>query len=229
MDAEKFGAFIQSCRKELGLTQAELAEQLHVTDKAISRWERGVGFPDIKLLEPLAEALGVTLIELMQSRKIEEDLTKDTASALAAETVNLMQEQQKLSVRRRVILVIGSILISAAELFLLYLALFAQLQPRWTRYVLYAIGILGGSIGAQSLRYIVTKQYLQSTPKTVWSTWQMQVLTAVAVAGALLFLLSWRFNRGDPTWQIVAMLAGLAMLLPAVLYYANHEFDFDDE
>ena len=42
MDAEKFGAFIQSCRKDLGLTQAELAERLHVTDKAISRWERGV-------------------------------------------------------------------------------------------------------------------------------------------------------------------------------------------
>jgi len=57
----------------------------------------------------------------------------------------------------------------------------------------------------------------------------MQVLTVVAVAGALLFLFSWRLNRGDPTWQIIAMLAGLAMLLPAVLYYANHEFDFDDE
>ena len=229
MDAEKFGTFIQSRRKDLGLTQAELAERLYVTDKAISRWERGVGFPDIKLLEPLAAALDVTLIELMQSRKIEEPLTKDSASALAAETVSLMQEQQKLSIKRRVILMVGSVLIGAAELFLLYLALFADLQPRWTRYVLYAIGILGGNIGVQSLRYIVTKQYLRPKPKTVWSTWQMQALTTVAVAGALLFLFSWRFNRGDPTWQIIAMLAGLAMLLPAVLYYANHEFDFDDE
>lgn len=170
MDAEKFGAFIQRCRKDLGLTQAELAERLHVTDKAISRWERGVGFPDIKLLEPLAEALGVTLIELMQSRRIEEGLTKDAASALAAETVSLMQQQKKLSVQRRVILVIGSVLISAAEVFLLYLALFANLQPRWIRYVLYAIGILGGNIGVRGLRYIVTKQYLQPTPKTAWST-----------------------------------------------------------
>lgn len=53
MDAKKFGTFIQTWRRELGMTQSLLAEKLGVTDKAISRWERGVGFPDISLLEPL--------------------------------------------------------------------------------------------------------------------------------------------------------------------------------
>lgn len=53
MDAKMFGAFLAQVRRAQGLTQAELAEQLHVTDKAVSRWERGVGLPDINTLEPL--------------------------------------------------------------------------------------------------------------------------------------------------------------------------------
>lgn len=65
MDAKMFGAFLARVRREQGLTQAELAEQLHVTDKAVSRWERGVGLPDINTLEPLADALGLSLADLM--------------------------------------------------------------------------------------------------------------------------------------------------------------------
>lgn len=71
MDVQKFGAFIQSRRKDLGMTQGELGAKLNVTDKAISRWERGVGFPDIKLLEPLAEALQITIVELMRCERME--------------------------------------------------------------------------------------------------------------------------------------------------------------
>ena len=65
MDAKTFGAFLAQVRRAQGLTQAELAEQLHVTDKAVSRWERGVGLPDINTLEPLADALGLSLADLM--------------------------------------------------------------------------------------------------------------------------------------------------------------------
>lgn len=73
MDAATFGTFLKERRGEKNLTQAQLAETLHVTAKAVSRWERGVGFPDIQTLEPLARALDVSLLELMQSRRIEED------------------------------------------------------------------------------------------------------------------------------------------------------------
>ena len=55
--------FGRNTRRSRGLTQSALAEQLHVTDKAVSRWERGLGFPDINTLEPLAEALGLTLTQ----------------------------------------------------------------------------------------------------------------------------------------------------------------------
>lgn len=65
MDAKMFGAFLAQVRRAQGLTQAELAEQLHVTGKAVSRWERGIGLPDINTLEPLADALGLSLADLM--------------------------------------------------------------------------------------------------------------------------------------------------------------------
>ena len=70
VDVERLGKFIQSRRRELGMTQGELGAKLKVTDKAISRWERGVGFPDINLLEPLAEALQVSIEELMRCEQI---------------------------------------------------------------------------------------------------------------------------------------------------------------
>ena len=69
MDAEKFGAFIAVCRKEKNMTQAELAQKIKVTDKAVSRWERGKGFPDISILVPLSDALDISLPELMNSGK----------------------------------------------------------------------------------------------------------------------------------------------------------------
>lgn len=71
MEAKQFGQFIAGIRKEKKMTQAELAQQIHVTDKAVSRWERRLGFPDIQTLEPLAQALGITVLELMRSEKKE--------------------------------------------------------------------------------------------------------------------------------------------------------------
>ena len=71
MDNKKFGAFIAAQRKEKGLTQKELADKLCVTDKAVSKWERGIGFPDIKLIEPLSEALSNVIDIAAYQRKIE--------------------------------------------------------------------------------------------------------------------------------------------------------------
>lgn len=96
MDAETFGIFLQARRKALKLTQAELAERLHVTDKAASRWERGVGFPDIHLLEPLAEALQVSLLELMQSQNVKADtVPKDAADAAVAGALKIAQTKRR--------------------------------------------------------------------------------------------------------------------------------------
>ena len=67
MDANKFGCFVAERRKELKMTQKDLAAKIQVTDKAVSKWERGLGFPDINTIEYLADALDVSIIELMKS------------------------------------------------------------------------------------------------------------------------------------------------------------------
>jgi len=64
------GAMIKCLREKKGLTQQQLAEKLAVSDKAISRWETGRGYPDISLIEPLAGALGVSIIELFSGENV---------------------------------------------------------------------------------------------------------------------------------------------------------------
>ena len=65
MDHEKIGALIAHLRKEQGLTQRELAERILVSDKAVSKWERGLGCPDVSLLERLSNVLEVELTVLL--------------------------------------------------------------------------------------------------------------------------------------------------------------------
>ena len=78
MDAIVFGQFLAQMRKEKNMTQAELAEKINVTDKAVSRWERGLGFPEISTIEPLAAALDLSIPELMRSEKEEMWQKKET-------------------------------------------------------------------------------------------------------------------------------------------------------
>ncbi len=66
MDAQKTGNIIYRYRKQKGLTQEKLAEQLHISAKAVSKWERGLSFPDISLLIPLSEVLDISLYDLLK-------------------------------------------------------------------------------------------------------------------------------------------------------------------
>lgn len=98
MDTEKFAAFISERRRELGLTQDELAKKLNVTDKAVSRWENGHGFPDVNTLEPLADALGISIVELMKSEMIAEGaISPETADAALSDTIEMAGVQKKRS------------------------------------------------------------------------------------------------------------------------------------
>lgn len=72
MDLNKTGKFIALIRKEKGLTQRELAEKLNLSEKTISKWERGVGFPDISLILPLCKCLEIDAIELMTGERLQD-------------------------------------------------------------------------------------------------------------------------------------------------------------
>ena len=66
MDKESFGAALAEHRKQQGMTQRQLAEKLHLTDKAVSKWERGLSYPDVTILEPLADALSISVEALLR-------------------------------------------------------------------------------------------------------------------------------------------------------------------
>ena len=105
MDAKVFGSFIAEQRKAKNMTQKDLAERIHVTDKAISRWETGHGFPDIGTLGDLAKELDVSIVELMQSRKSESgDISlKDAEESINSTLEMNMKERHK---ERRLLLCI---------------------------------------------------------------------------------------------------------------------------
>lgn len=93
MDAKILGNYIATRRKELGMTQAKLAEKIHVTDKAVSRWERGIGLPDIDNLEALAKALDVNLVSLIQGKACEENhISIREAEELVTNTIKMSKE-----------------------------------------------------------------------------------------------------------------------------------------
>lgn len=93
MDNIRFGSFVAQLRKERGLTQKELAQRLHVTDKAVSKWETGRGFPDLKLLEPLAQTLEVSLVELLQGERTSSPtLSVEEAGQVAARAMGQYQQ-----------------------------------------------------------------------------------------------------------------------------------------
>lgn len=73
MDQVKIGTFIQTLRKEQNLTQKELAEQLGVTDRAVSKWENGRGLPEVSLMKPLCDLLGITINELLSGERITQE------------------------------------------------------------------------------------------------------------------------------------------------------------
>ena len=72
MEPTRISRFIAERRKALGLTQRQLAEQLSVSDKAVSKWETGRGLPDVLLMPPLCAALGITVNDLLSGERVEE-------------------------------------------------------------------------------------------------------------------------------------------------------------
>ena len=70
MDQYVTGTIIRKLRESKHMTQSELAERLNVSDKAVSKWENGKGYPDISLIQPLADVLGISVIELLQGEAV---------------------------------------------------------------------------------------------------------------------------------------------------------------
>lgn len=99
---EKFGLFVLEMRKEKKLTQKELAEKLFVSDKTVSKWERGLSMPNVALLIPLAEVLEITVTELLRGERMASNETLDTSEVEGLVVSSLdLTIQHTLSQRRK--------------------------------------------------------------------------------------------------------------------------------
>ena len=74
MDCKKVGELIAQLRKDKNITQKQLADRLNISDRAVSKWERGLGLPDVSILSEVAEMLGITVETLLCGEVSENDL-----------------------------------------------------------------------------------------------------------------------------------------------------------
>lgn len=143
MDQVKIGCFIAQVRKEKGLTQRQLADELLISDKTVSKWETGKGLPEVSLMMPLCETLNITVSELLSGECIPDESYKKKAEEIMVDLVREREESKKkiaLSVVAAVIAILGGITpIMAAGLF--------EMET-WMRVVFIVIGIvvMGGGI-----------------------------------------------------------------------------------
>lgn len=202
MDASYTGKQIQQHRKVLGVTQKELAQRIHVTDKAVSKWERGINFPDLGVIESLAAALETTPASLLGLENANQEEIISSLTEVSAEQL----EEARTDLSR-----IGwGTLVLAAALLLAYQLLGSKdiPQTQWAYQILHTVITVMGFAAL----YILFK-YEQI--RKIGVTDLFILYTAVL---ALLIYLGYQFFTGyyPPLWLAVAALAaasGCAQLL----------------
>ena len=105
MDPKKTGMIILEARKRLKMTQKDLADKLYVSDKAVSKWERGLCFPDISVLIPLTEILNISLYDLLRGEKVNKKEVEETLK----NTINYSNNE--INRKKKKYMVISSIII----------------------------------------------------------------------------------------------------------------------
>jgi transcriptional regulator with XRE-family HTH domain len=146
MDQIKIGKFIADERKRKGYTQKQLSEKLEISDKTISKWERGNGFPEVSLLLPLCNELEITVNELLSGERVsEEDYRKKAEENM----VNLVREAQES--KKKIILsaiVAGLTIIAALPLFIISGMLEMENWLRVTLIIIGGVVVFGGIVVA---------------------------------------------------------------------------------
>lgn len=102
MNNKKTGQFISVLRKELGYNQKDLAEKLNVTDKAVSKWETGRSAPDVSMLLPLSEVLGVSVTEILKGERI----CQEEIHTASNEVIVMTLKKSKVKIMVAIILVV---------------------------------------------------------------------------------------------------------------------------
>lgn len=173
MDAKEIGRTISTHRKALGLTQMQLAAQLQVSNRTVSKWENGDGFPDISLLPGLAAALDITIDELLTG----EVPAQIQQSVSAAEARRAQGRYQVAKIVAGALLVAGSVIGLITEVRLFWVKpfyMFMEIYLLVLAFVLVVVGAMVFLIGM--VRYRTEMQHLNTTNR-------VEALAALAGAG----------------------------------------------
>ena len=138
MDQIQIGRFIAACRKEHGMTQAQLAEKMGVSDRAVSKWETGKNMPDSSIMLELCDELGITVNDLLNGRRITMDNYKETAEKTMLEMRAMKEQNDRMLLQTETLL--GSVSV-AFLLIMCVLAKYLPIQP-WIQAVLIAVGLV---------------------------------------------------------------------------------------
>ncbi len=144
MDLAKIGKFIQECRKAKNLTQVQLAQKICVSEKTISKWECGNGFPDATLILPLCNELGITANELLSGRLLSNDI--EYKKQAENNLINFKHAQEK---NARFLLSLEWVLVFFSVAFLLSIVMIASyvVMPDALRVILCIVGFIITMIG----------------------------------------------------------------------------------
>ncbi len=138
MDTIKIGKFIQEKRKEKKLTQADLSEKLNVSDRAVSKWERGICLPDASIMIPLCEILEISVNELLSGEVLE----KNNYDIKAEENLLEMKKQKEESDKRLLSMeIVIGVLISIVFFALILIASLIDMENK-LRIILILVGFI---------------------------------------------------------------------------------------
>ena len=143
MDALETGKRIQELRKAHGWTQKELAERLCVTDKSVSKWERGLNYPDMALLEPLAKALDTTVVELLGIENAPEEEKLEAVTAVAVEDTEQLKKEMR---NRSFIILINGIVWLVSQFALGSMLYHYGINDVWTRVLTFGMSGFSGTL-----------------------------------------------------------------------------------
>ena len=139
LDLEKIGSFIQERRKLKGLTQLDLANALHVTDRAISKWECGRSMPDSSIMLDLCKELEISVNELLTGEVLEMNDYSKQAEMNLLEAVKNKEESDRMLLRMEILIGIIAIIIGITPIFV---AAFVNTLETWQRILLIVGGFL---------------------------------------------------------------------------------------
>lgn len=138
MDQIKIGKFIAACRKKAGLTQQQLADKFGITDKAVSKWERGIALPDSSIMLALCSTLGITVNDLLSGEVVTMDNYNKNLENNLLEMVKQKEQADKRLLALEVFIGITATVVLFA---LIFIAAFVEMEV-WLKVSLIVLGFI---------------------------------------------------------------------------------------